>query len=94
MAALVVAAVALGGEGLLVPGDGAVADSSLRRVGGLAIAAFALVQLARHRDVGIRGTPAALAAVTQAAGSQRAGMATVLVFLGVGAGVLATVREA
>ncbi len=38
--------------------------------------------------------PAVLAAVTQATASQRAGMATVLVFLGVGAGVLATVREA
>jgi UMF1 family MFS transporter len=35
--------------------------------------------------------PAALAAVTQATGSQRAGMATVLVFLALGAGVLATV---
>ena len=33
-----------------------------------------------------------LAAVTQATASQRAGMATVLVFLGVGAGILATVR--
>jgi MFS transporter, UMF1 family len=37
--------------------------------------------------------PAVLAAVTQATASQRAGMATVLVFLGAGAGVLATVKE-
>lgn len=37
--------------------------------------------------------PAALAAVTQATGSQRAGMATILLFLGVGAAVLLTVRE-
>jgi UMF1 family MFS transporter len=36
--------------------------------------------------------PAALAAVTAATGSQRAGMATVLVFLALGAAVLATVR--
>jgi UMF1 family MFS transporter len=37
--------------------------------------------------------PAALAAVTAATGSQRAGMATVLVFLGLGAAVLAGVRD-
>ncbi|NKC33926.1 MFS transporter [Falsiroseomonas selenitidurans] len=37
--------------------------------------------------------PAALAAVTTATGSQRMGMATVLVFLLFGAGILATVRE-
>jgi UMF1 family MFS transporter len=37
--------------------------------------------------------PAALAAVTTATGSQRLGMATVLVFLAVGAAILATVRE-
>ena len=37
--------------------------------------------------------PAALAAVTAATGSQRAGMATVVVFLGVGAVLLAGVRE-
>jgi UMF1 family MFS transporter len=36
--------------------------------------------------------PAALAAVTALSGSQRLGMATVLVFLGVGAAILATVR--
>ncbi|MBR0670256.1 MFS transporter [Neoroseomonas soli] len=36
--------------------------------------------------------PAVLAGVTAATGSQRAGMATVLVFLGVGAAILATVR--
>ncbi|WP_149538362.1 MFS transporter [Siccirubricoccus phaeus] len=36
--------------------------------------------------------PAALAAVTAATGSQRAGMATVLVFLCLGAAILATVR--
>ena len=36
--------------------------------------------------------PAVLAAVTAASGSQRAGMATVLVFLALGAGILATVR--
>jgi UMF1 family MFS transporter len=36
--------------------------------------------------------PAMLAAVTAASGSQRAGMATVLVFLGLGAAILATVR--
>lgn len=36
--------------------------------------------------------PAVLAAVTDASGSQRAGMATVLVFLAVGAATLATVR--
>jgi len=36
--------------------------------------------------------PAVLAAVTDASGSQRAGMATVLVFLAVGAAILATVR--
>jgi UMF1 family MFS transporter len=36
--------------------------------------------------------PAALAAVTEATGSQRAGMATVLVFLAVGGAILATVR--
>ncbi len=44
------------------------------------------------RATGFLG-PGVLAAVTQATGSQRAGMATVLVFLGVGAGVLATVKE-
>jgi len=38
--------------------------------------------------------PAALAAATEATGSQRAGMATVLAFLGLGAAILATVREA
>ena len=38
--------------------------------------------------------PAALAAVTTATGSQRLGMATVLVFLAVGAAILLTVREA
>ena len=37
--------------------------------------------------------PAALAAVTTATGSQRRGMATVLVFLAIGAGILLTVRE-
>ncbi|MGG5811910.1 MFS transporter [Falsiroseomonas sp. CW058] len=37
--------------------------------------------------------PAVLAAVTAATGSQRAGMATVLVFLALGALILATVRE-
>jgi UMF1 family MFS transporter len=37
--------------------------------------------------------PAALAAVTTATGSQRLGMATVLVFLAIGAAILATVRE-
>jgi UMF1 family MFS transporter len=37
--------------------------------------------------------PAALAAVTAATGSQRLGMATVLVFLGVGAAILLTVRD-
>jgi MFS transporter, UMF1 family len=37
--------------------------------------------------------PAVLAAVTQATASQRAGMATVLVFLAAGVAVLATVRE-
>ncbi|MBL0936652.1 MAG: MFS transporter [Rhizobiaceae bacterium] len=36
--------------------------------------------------------PAVLAAVTAATGSQRAGMATVLVFLSLGAAILATVR--
>jgi UMF1 family MFS transporter len=38
--------------------------------------------------------PAVLAAVTDALDSQSAGMATILVFLGVGAAVLLTVREA
>jgi UMF1 family MFS transporter len=38
--------------------------------------------------------PAALAAVTAITGSQQLGMATVLVFLGVGAAILATVRPA
>jgi UMF1 family MFS transporter len=38
--------------------------------------------------------PAVLAAVTAATGSQRAGMATILVFLAVGALIFATVREA
>jgi UMF1 family MFS transporter len=37
--------------------------------------------------------PAVLAAVTAATGSQRAGMATVVVFLAVGAAILAGVRE-
>ena len=37
--------------------------------------------------------PAALAAVTTATGSQRIGMATVLVFLAIGAAILLTVRE-
>jgi UMF1 family MFS transporter len=37
--------------------------------------------------------PAVLAAVTEATGSQRAGMATVLVFLAVGGVILATMRE-
>ncbi|SFK15803.1 MFS transporter [Falsiroseomonas stagni] len=37
--------------------------------------------------------PAALAAVTTATGSQRLGMATVLVFLGIGAAILLTVRD-
>jgi MFS transporter, UMF1 family len=37
--------------------------------------------------------PAVLAAVTTATGSQRAGMATVVVFLGVGAALLAGVKE-
>jgi UMF1 family MFS transporter len=37
--------------------------------------------------------PATLAAVTEATDSQRAGMATVLVFLGAGAAILATVSE-
>jgi len=37
--------------------------------------------------------PAVLAAVTEASGSQRAGMATVVVFLGVGLAILATVRD-
>jgi UMF1 family MFS transporter len=36
--------------------------------------------------------PAVLAAVTAMTGSQRAGMATVVVFLALGAAVLATVR--
>jgi UMF1 family MFS transporter len=43
------------------------------------------------RITGFMG-PAVLAAVTTATGSQRAGMATVLVFLGLGAAILATVR--
>jgi UMF1 family MFS transporter len=43
------------------------------------------------RITGFAG-PAVLAMVTAATGSQRAGMATVLVFLGVGAAILATVR--
>lgn len=43
------------------------------------------------RITGFMG-PAVLAAVTAATGSQRAGMATVLVFLGAGAAILATVR--
>lgn len=38
--------------------------------------------------------PALLAAVTAATASQRAGMATILVFLGLGAAILLTVREA
>jgi UMF1 family MFS transporter len=38
--------------------------------------------------------PAALAAATEISGSQRVGMATVLVFLAVGGAVLLTVREA
>jgi UMF1 family MFS transporter len=37
--------------------------------------------------------PAVLATVTAATSSQRLGMATVLVFLGLGALILATVRE-
>jgi UMF1 family MFS transporter len=45
------------------------------------------------RITGFMG-PAVLAAVTAATGSQRAGMATVLVFLSVGAAILATVRPA
>ncbi len=43
------------------------------------------------RITGFMG-PAVLAAVTAATGSQRLGMATVLVFLGTGAAILATVR--
>lgn len=43
------------------------------------------------RITGFMG-PAVLAAVTTATGSQRAGMATVLVFLALGAAILATVR--
>jgi UMF1 family MFS transporter len=43
------------------------------------------------RITGFAG-PAVLAMVTAATGSQRAGMATVLVFLGIGAAILATVR--
>ena len=43
------------------------------------------------RITGFAG-PAVLAVVTAATGSQRAGMATVLVFLGIGAAILATVR--
>ncbi|GAA0567960.1 MFS transporter [Craurococcus roseus] len=58
---------------------------------GEAAAHFGLFALS-GRATGFAG-PAVLAAVTQATASQRAGMATVLVFLGVGAGVLATVRE-
>lgn len=57
---------------------------------GEAAAHFGLFALS-GRATGFVG-PAVLAAVTQAMGSQRAGMATVLVFLGVGVGVLATVR--
>ncbi|MDO9501534.1 MFS transporter [Falsiroseomonas sp.] len=44
------------------------------------------------RITGFMG-PAALAAVTTATGSQRLGMATVLVFLGVGAAILTTVKD-
>ena len=44
------------------------------------------------RVTGFAG-PAALAAVTAATGSQRAGMATVVVFLALGAAMLATVKE-
>jgi UMF1 family MFS transporter len=44
------------------------------------------------RVTGFMG-PAALAAVTAATGSQRLGMATVIVFLAMGAAILATVRE-
>jgi MFS transporter, UMF1 family len=58
---------------------------------GEAAAHFGLFALS-GRATGFLG-PAVLAAVTQATASQRAGMATVLVFLGVGAAVLATVRE-
>jgi UMF1 family MFS transporter len=58
---------------------------------GEAAAHFGLFALS-GRATGFLG-PAVLAAATQATASQRAGMATVLVFLGVGAAVLATVRE-
>ncbi|WP_254453802.1 MFS transporter [Siccirubricoccus sp. G192] len=58
---------------------------------GEAAAHFGLFALS-GRITGFLG-PAALAAVTAATGSQRAGMATVLVFLGAGAAILATVRE-
>ncbi|MDP3415580.1 MFS transporter [Falsiroseomonas sp.] len=44
------------------------------------------------RITGFMG-PAALAAVTTATGSQRLGMATVLVFLGIGAAILTTVKD-
>jgi len=58
---------------------------------GEAAAHFGLFALS-GRVTGFAG-PAVLAAVTAATGSQRAGMATVLLFLGAGAAVLATVRE-
>jgi UMF1 family MFS transporter len=58
---------------------------------GEAAAHFGLFALS-GRVTGFLG-PAALAAVTEATGSQRAGMATVLVFLGLGAAILAGIRE-
>jgi len=58
---------------------------------GEAAAHFGLFALS-GRITGFLG-PAALAAVTALSGSQRAGMATVLVFLALGAAILLTVRE-
>ncbi|WP_431271457.1 MFS transporter [Dankookia sp. P2] len=58
---------------------------------GEAAAHFGLFALS-GRVTGFLG-PAVLAAVTAATGSQRAGMATVVVFLAVGAALLAGVRE-
>lgn len=58
---------------------------------GEAAAHFGLFALS-GRVTGFAG-PAVLAAVTQATGSQRAGMATVVVFLGLGAAILLRVPE-
>ncbi|HWL83439.1 MAG TPA: MFS transporter, partial [Roseomonas sp.] len=58
---------------------------------GEASAYFGLFALS-GRVTGFLG-PAVLAAVTGLTGSQRAGMATVLAFLAIGAGILLTVRE-